>query len=330
MESAELLKRNAVPESLTRLGFKIRTFDPLPEGFNPFTATNRQLADYGLPRRPDAQIEAVLRRRWERAMTQTKTWITPEFATPPADFPGTSPPEAVAVPDVNPPMYTSPNWSGAVQFSGGGATYTWVAGKWTTTAPNLTNYDGNAPEPWYEATWIGIDGYTSPDVLQAGTTTYVPSVLGGPVVFQYAWWCWFPAKLVVISNLRVSPGDVMYCLICVQDNTDATVQLSNLTTGVATRFAITPPKGTTLAGDSAEWIVERPGTSAHHSTLPDYVMRYFDECAAGYTPTDGSQGSIEALDGAALVTMVNAAGDALSSPTIENDILLRMDWSQSS
>jgi hypothetical protein len=42
VESAEVLKKNAVPESLTRLGFKIRRFGSLPEGFDPLTATDRQ------------------------------------------------------------------------------------------------------------------------------------------------------------------------------------------------------------------------------------------------------------------------------------------------
>ena len=79
MESAELSKKNAAPESLTRVGFKIRRFGSLPEGFDPFTATDRQLADHGLPRRPDAQTEPKLRTLWERAMTATKTWIAPNF-----------------------------------------------------------------------------------------------------------------------------------------------------------------------------------------------------------------------------------------------------------
>jgi hypothetical protein len=173
MESAELLKNNAVLESLTRLGFKIRTFGPLPEGFDPLTATNRQLADHGLPRRPDAQTEAELRTRWERAITQTKTWIAPEFTEAKYGERSVRNSKPNAVPLID--NETSPIWAGATNFSQPDYAYTWVAAKWTVSDPNITTIpNSERNKEWVELTCVGIDGYLiSPDVLQAGTGTIV-------------------------------------------------------------------------------------------------------------------------------------------------------------
>ena len=48
---------------------------------------------------------------------------------------------------------------------------------------------------------------------------------------SFAWFEWFPAAACTISNLNVSPGDVMYGLICVYTSTEAAVYLGNMTTG---------------------------------------------------------------------------------------------------
>jgi hypothetical protein len=329
MESAELLEKKAVPESLTRLGFKIRRFGSLPEGFDPLTATNRQLADHGLPRRPDVQSEPELCARWERVMTETKTWIAPEFTE--LSF-RTSSPDAVVSPDfIN--YVTSSFWSGATQLSGGGLAWTCVAAKWTVSDPNTANYHPVDDNLWLEATWVGIDGYYSPDVLQAGTSTEIRTIsLNNDLeVDVWAWWEWYPASPHAISNFPVSPGDVVYCLIRADDTmTGATIYFSNLSTGLGTHFHITPPSGTTLAGDSVEWIVERPGYGSHRTLLPNYVERYLDECITGYiSKYDGSQG-LDNLANALWITMTNENNDVLSSPSIENDALLNVSWRKSS
>jgi hypothetical protein len=67
------------PELLAGLGFEIRGFGPLPDGFDPLTATEQQLTTHRLPRRPDARTEPELRALWERMLSRTKVWIAPEF-----------------------------------------------------------------------------------------------------------------------------------------------------------------------------------------------------------------------------------------------------------
>src|SRR5437868_9142570 len=63
----------------TSNGFRIRTYESPPPGFDPFTAPTRLLLHHGLPARPDAKTEPELRRLWDRAFSRPRTWITPIF-----------------------------------------------------------------------------------------------------------------------------------------------------------------------------------------------------------------------------------------------------------
>ena len=140
----------------------------------------------------------------------------------------------------------------------------------------------------------------------------------------YTWWEWFPAGEVKISNLPVSAGDVMYCLICANTTSTATVYFSNQSEGVGTRFEITAPRGTTLTGNEAEWIVERPTVGGSVASLTDYAACYFDECIAG------GAGNIDNLNGATLITMTGTSGATLSEPVQETDHVVKLNWRKSS
>jgi hypothetical protein len=317
--------RALVPESLTAKGFKIRGFGPLPEGFDPATASARQLTAYRLPRRPDAETEPELRDLWERAVSRTKLWITPEFEHrehithgPARSRRGRSTKNA----DLEAPIVanaTSTNWSGAMTFSPAGKPYRFVGGQWTVPSPNAPGVG-----TFYASEWVGIDGWNSNDVLQAGTETEVTDFVIFTARQVYTWWEWFPAGEVRIGNLPVEPGDVMYCLICADSTTHATVSFSNQSQGVGTRFDITPPAGTTLTGNVAEWIVERPTVGGSVANLTDYAACYFDECITG-----GSL-NFDNLANASLITMTGTGGAMLSEPVKENDHVVKVNWRKSS
>ncbi len=57
---------------------------------------------------------------------------------------------------------TSHNWSGYAAKSG---TYTGVTGTWTVPVPGINR------TPGVGATWVGIGGVTSHDLIQAGRRT---------------------------------------------------------------------------------------------------------------------------------------------------------------
>jgi hypothetical protein len=175
---------------------------------------------------------------------------------------------------------------------------------------------------------VGIDGWGSGDVLQAGTETEITEVLWFTISNVYTWWEWYPAGEVAITNLPVSPGDVMYCLICVNSTTSATVYFSNQATGVSTNFTITAPSGTTLAGNSAEWVVERPTVNGSVASLTDYDLVYFDECLAGWS--GGGTIGVDDLASATSITMTGSGSADLSVPTLENNHLMKVTWKKAS
>lgn len=322
-------KRDVDPtQHLTSKGFSLRTYEPTPEAFDPLTATDRQLLHHGLPRRPHPVQEPEWRAAWDRAFARPTTWIVPTFQ----EIKGRShgpvrpagrkklPSRSQAADLAN---ATSGNWSGAADFSAKGKPYKWVAGQWTVPNPHAPGSGS-----YYASEWVGIDGWGSSDVLQAGTETQVTEVLWFTFASVYTWWEWFPAGEVAITNLGVSPGDVMYCLICVNSTTSATVYFSNQSTGVSTNFTITAPSGTTLAGNVAEWVVERPTVNGSVASLTDYDVVYFDECLAGWS--GGGSIGVDDLAAATTITMTGGGGADLSVPTIENNHLIKLTWKKAS
>jgi hypothetical protein len=313
--------------SKTSKGFSIRTYETPAPDFDPRTASDRELLHYGLPSRPDAATEPELRALWDTAFSRPHTWITPEFIEvegkthgPAARARGVTPAVARGAAPKAVTNATSSNWSGSVAFAPSGNTYRFVLGQWTVPEPYAPGFGA-----FFASEWVGIDGWGSNDVLQAGTETEVIKVpIFGDFRSIYAWWEWFPAGEVAIGNLGVSAGDFMNCLICVNSSTSATVYFSNLSTNVSTTFTITAPQGTTLVGNSAEWIVERPTVNGSVASLTDYDVMFFDACIAGYS--NGRTLGISSAGSATPVTMTGNGGASLSVPTFETSQLFRMDW----
>src|SRR5581483_11632964 len=69
--------------TMTSKGFRLRTYEPAPAGFDPRRATERELLHHGLPRRPDGDTEAPWRAVWDKALARPRTWIVPEFSEVP-------------------------------------------------------------------------------------------------------------------------------------------------------------------------------------------------------------------------------------------------------
>jgi hypothetical protein len=93
----------------------------------------------------------------------------------------------------------------------------------------------------------------------------------------YPWWEWYPAPEVQITNLAITPGDLVTMLICTGQaagSTTATVFFTNRTSGASTSFGINAPANTKLVGNCAEWIVEAP-TLAAHKARSQTTARYF-------------------------------------------------------
>lgn len=309
-------------------GFRVRTYELPPAGFNPLTASARKLLHHGFPARPDAKTAPELRKIWDREFSRARTWITPVFREVKGKSHGRARTGDRSRARLGALSLTagasSTNWSGSVASPPANRNFAWIEGQWTVPnphAPTVGNY--------YAAEWIGIDGLGSFDVLQAGSGTDV-----GPVglygILQanvYAWWEWLPGNEVWISNLPVSAGDVMYCLICVNSPTTATIYMSNQSTLVTTSFTVTAPKGASVVGTTAEWVVERPLVNGATTKLADYKTVYFDEGIAGLS---GGPFEIVTLGSGSPVTMIGNNGASLSVPTFETNQLMKVDWLKAS
>ena len=306
----------------TSKGFRIRAYEPPPAGFNPLTASPRLLLRHGFPRRPDARTAGALLQRWQKALKRPLTWITPEFREVkgkthgPALKPGGRSRAKRSVAGLA--NATSSNWSGSVAFPPDKRKFGWIEGQWTVPNPHAPAFGS-----YYASEWIGIDGWGSPDVLQAGTETEIIDL--GIFSFRqvYVWWEWFPAGEVAITNLPVSAGDIMYRLICVNSPTTATVYITNQSSLVSTSFSITAPRGTALVANSAEWIVERPTVNGSVASLTDTKVVYFDEGVAGLS---GPPFRIVTLGEGTPVTMTGNNNASLSVPTLETGQLMKVDW----
>jgi hypothetical protein len=94
---------------------------------------------------------------------------------------------------------TNTFWSGYL-VNGPDGSVTDVKGSWTV--PAVTCADSATT---YSSFWVGIDGYPSTTVEQAGTAS--DCVNGTPS--YYAWFEFYPLAQVVIPDFPVQPGDQM-------------------------------------------------------------------------------------------------------------------------
>jgi hypothetical protein len=266
---------------------KITTFSP-PKKLDPLTASAKSLAQAGLPPRP---TDPRLLERYQRFFTRTKNkfhYIEPTFRVDPTKSTHTN---RGAKNGAGTETYD--NWSGGVVYAPSGQSFKWVEGDWV-----VPNVYPTVQNKWqYCANWVGIDGDGSGDVCQAGMICAAYQSGSSITRSIYPWHEWYPSSWVEITNLAISPGDFVSVLICTAQgagSTTATVYFGNHTSGASTSYQITAPSGTTLAGNSAEWVVETPIVNGSLTQMPDYGEVFFSVCEAALTNgsvVDGGTGN---------------------------------------
>jgi hypothetical protein len=162
---------------------------------------------------------------------------------------------------------TSRNWSGYA-IAGAKGTYTSVTGSWTVPtviAPSRVR------ARQYSATWVGIDGFSDGDLIQAGTE----QDWAGGVPSYDAWWEILPAPETPIKSMTVNPGDVMNVSIT-EGIPDWTIVVTDSTTGQS--FSTQQVYKGALS--SAEWIQEAPSLRRRVAPLADYGTVDFSQATA--------------------------------------------------
>ncbi len=150
------------------------------------------------------------------------------------------------------------NWSGYAVTAPAGHKITGVHS--TFTVPAVRNIT-----PGFAATWTGIGGYNTSDLIQAGVSENSPSALLG----YNAWYEILPASETPVSgcsgdaSCTVVPGDQMTVSITQQGT--GTWAISIIDSG---KWTFSKTLTYTSTYSSAEWILEAPTLVAAQTTLP--------------------------------------------------------------
>ena len=188
---------------------------------------------------------------------------------------------------------TSTNWSG---YAATGGTYTSVTGTWNVPTVSATSSGA-------DATWVGIGGINSSDLIQAGTEA---TVTGGEVAYN-AWIEMLPASSRPVS-LSVNPGDSVTVSITQQSSLEWLIEMKNNSTGG--RYSTTVQYRSSRL--SAEWVQEAPSVGRGVVPLDDFGTLKITGATA---VRDGSTMDLNALSAKA-ITMINGARQALAVPSV--------------
>jgi len=188
---------------------------------------------------------------------QNGTWLVQDDQHPdtrtlqpqPGGTPGAAPTSGVSTPIASPApggtgIDQSSNWAG---YSATGGTFTVVSGTWTI--PNVSAGSGNSVAS--DATWVGIGGVNSDDLIQAGTQAIVQN---GQLQYT-AWWETLPQSSQPVA-MDVSAGDNVSVSIAQQADGTWQIYIHDSTSGQTFQKNLSYKSSLS----SAEWIEESPST----------------------------------------------------------------------
>jgi hypothetical protein len=143
----------------------------------------------------------------------------------------------------------STNWSGYIERGG---PFTSVSGTFNVPTVDTTAGTDNSQ-------WVGIDGDSNSDLIQAGVAESVSSFSGRVQI--YAWWEILPAPETPIS-MPIAAGDSVSVSIGQVEAGTWTIKISDLTSGRSFSKTVAYSGATT----SAEWILEAPTSGRGRQT----------------------------------------------------------------
>jgi hypothetical protein len=249
-----------------------------PAGFDAEAASEADLAHYGLPPRP-GQSEPALYGYWKKLVTTPSKRLTNLAVETTNVVNG-------IIQDQQDQGYTgnaittnASNWSGYA-VTGANGTFTvndsFVYGQWMVPAPGTDNC---SYAPYAASQWIGLDGYNSNDVLQAGTAI---TTCGTTFV---AWYEWYTGGCTASStsqpcyqtnfSLPIAAGDLVTVEVWYTSAApNGHAFFSNGSSGQSVSIGFSQPagsSGSSYVGNSIEWIVERPTINGSLSDLANYI-----------------------------------------------------------
>jgi hypothetical protein len=188
---------------------------------------------------------------------------------------------------------TTENWAGYVSTGG---TYTTVSGSWTV--PSVVAGAGPVAA---DATWIGIGGDTSSDLIQVGTQNVVEDGQVTPGSFYEQ----LPNTSQAVPNLSVSAGDTITASIKEVATGEWSISIEDITNGES----YTNTVAYSSSESSAEWVEEAPSDGNAIVPLDQFGTVTF---TGGSTTENGDTVSIAGSNAQAL-TMDDEEGQALAT-----------------
>lgn len=290
-------------------------------------ASDEELAQYGLPRRPDPDTEPRLAELWQRHVERDWEYRPAELAIDTVlgrrDPLWRRPGDPRGLEDEG--SFGPSGWGGAVarparrgsRLLHGPIRANTVFAQWTI--PGVFPASNPAADI-VAGFWVGLDGWDNNQVLQAGVAV---TVHPNATVEWWPWTEWWTAKYkdpaVGVKNFPVAIGDTIAVVVCAPTPDHGTAVMHNLTSGLATSVGIDQPaKDIHSVGSTAEWIVE--GISAD---LPVFLPAVtFSACSAG---TQGTSFDLVPL-GFTTEIAGAAAGSQLTKSTIASDSVTVVEW----
>lgn len=211
----------------------------------------------------------------------------------------------------------SDNWGGAVHSSPpSGSKFTAVSARMTVPKATLPN-DGSTQSSASASAWVGIDGSTyTKAILQTGIDLTVDA--SGAVEYT-AWYEWYPDYAYDWTGLEIHAGDELEMSVEATSPNEGTAVINNLSTGQRVSKTLSAPQAdATLAGQNAEWIVEKYLYNGQPVRLANFGSVHFTDLRA---ETSGA-GVLNAA-GAEMITLTqngNVVAQAKSPSPTELDV----------
>jgi hypothetical protein len=276
VQAHEALKTN-FPYELVDTNIQGAFTTPAPaEDFDPRSASPAALMKNGLLfRRPQAGDAQGLHAAFDKVFSQR--WLAKNRIIPNLQ-PQTGRTHQLKNKKKTENGYTSTNWAGGI-VQGQWAT---AIGYWVIPAVSKPTEPQGQEGGWNSSSWIGIDGFNSNDVLQAGIEQRVNAAGQASYVAWFEWYAPIQPNSppyvyqTNISNFAVSPGQTVYCSVqYVNNKTAGQIYFANQTTGQHFSITLAPPPGATFSGNCSEWIMEAPDGGETFSSLPKFTPVHF-------------------------------------------------------
>ncbi len=192
--------------------------------------------------------------------------------------------------------YTSTNWSGYVATSG---SFSAISASWYVPQPT-----GNGSTTTADATWVGIGGVSTSDLIQVGTDNTVDASGKVTSVIFYEL---LPSAAQMVTGLIVTPGDLIHASLSGSGGS-WTIIATDVTTNQA--FKTTVSYASTLS--SAEWIEEDPSYSSGKLVPLDNFGTV--NISGGSVTKNGAAMNLVSA-GVSPITLVDSSNQVLASPS---------------